>query len=92
MQRFALVLLGCLLASNLFAQSSADTVRQAKKVNQRVSQHQAEVQRLQQDVSQQESASQQAAERLQQQDRTIAELRKQLKAAQDNARTPATGH
>jgi septal ring factor EnvC (AmiA/AmiB activator) len=92
MQRFGLVLLGCLLASNLFAQSSAGAVRQAEKVNQRVTQHQAEVQRLQQDVNQQESASQQAAERLQQQDRTIAELRKQLKAAQAGANAPATGH
>ena len=92
MQRFGLVLLGCLLASNLFAQSSAETARQTEKVNQRVAQHQAEVQRLQQDVSQQESASQQAADRMQQQDRAIAELRKQLKAAQDSAKTPATGH
>jgi septal ring factor EnvC (AmiA/AmiB activator) len=91
MQRFVLVL-GCALASNLFAQTSADIVRQAEKVNQRVTQHQAEVQRLQQDVSQQESASQQAADRLEQQDRTIAELRKQLKAAQASAKAPATGH
>jgi septal ring factor EnvC (AmiA/AmiB activator) len=90
MQRFVLVL-GCVLASNLFAQTSADTVRQADKVNQRVTQHQAEVQRLQQDVSQQESASQQAAERLEQQDRTIAELRKQLKAAQASTKAPPTG-
>ncbi|HKT27737.1 hypothetical protein [Dyella sp.] len=92
MQRFGLVLLGCLLASTLFAQTSADTARQTEKVNQRVVQHQAEVQHLQEDVSQQESASQQAAERLQQQDRTIAELRKQLKAVQNNAKAPATGH
>ena len=87
-----LVLLGCVLASNLFAQSSGDTARQAEKVSQRVAQHKAEVQHLQQDVSQQESASQQAAERLEQQDRTIAELRRQLKAAQGSAKTPATGH
>lgn len=91
MRHVVLVLLGCLLASHLFAQSSADTVRQAEKVNQRVTQHQVEVQRLQQDVSQQESASQQAAERLEQQDRTIAELRRQLKAAQDGAKAPASG-
>ncbi|GGA52191.1 hypothetical protein [Dyella nitratireducens] len=92
MRHVGLVLLGCLLASNLFAQSSADSARQTEKVNQRVIQHQAEVQRLQQDVNQQESASQQAADRLQQQDRTIAELRKQLKAVQGSAKTPAAGH
>ncbi|HUB90231.1 MAG TPA: hypothetical protein VMA74_10965 [Dyella sp.] len=92
MRHVGLVLLGCVLVSNLFAQSSGDTARQAEKLNQRVAQHQAEVQRLQQDVSQQESASQQAADRLQQQDRAIAELRKQLKAAQDSAKTPAVGH
>ncbi|GLQ89742.1 hypothetical protein [Dyella flagellata] len=92
MQRFGLVLLGCLLASKVFAQSSADTVSRVEEVHQRVAQHQSEVQHLQQDVSQQESASQQAADRLQQQDRTIAELRRQLKAAQQGAKTPATGH
>lgn len=92
MQRFGLALLGCLLASNLFAQSSGDATRQTEKLNQRVTQHQAEVQHLQQDVTQQESASQQAAARLQQQDRTIAELRKQLKAAKDGAKTSAAGH
>ncbi|RDS79842.1 hypothetical protein DWU98_15460 [Dyella monticola] len=92
MQRFGLVLLGCLLASNLFAQSSAETAHQAATVSQQVAQHQAEVQHLQKDVSQQESASEQAAEQLQQQDRTIAELRKQLKAAQDAPSRQPAGH
>jgi TolA-binding protein len=92
MHRFGLGLLGCLLATGLWAQSSPDTARVAAKTNQDVARHQAEVQRLQQDVGRQESASQQAAERLQQQDRTIAELRKQLKAAQAASTGSAAGY
>ncbi|RUL78432.1 hypothetical protein EKH80_05595 [Dyella choica] len=84
--------MGCLLVSNLFAQSSNDTARQVETANQRVAQHQSEVQRLQHDVSQQESASQEAAGRLEQQDRTIAELRRQLKAAQEGPKAPAAAH
>ncbi len=45
-----------------------------------------------QNVGQQESASREAAERLQQQDRTIAQLRQQLKAAQEASKAPAAGH
>ena len=92
MRHVGLVLLGCMFASDLFAQSSGDIARRTEKLNQRVAQHQAEVQRLQQDVSRQESASQQAADRLQQQDQAIAELRRQLKAAQDSAKAPSAGH
>jgi septal ring factor EnvC (AmiA/AmiB activator) len=87
-----LVLLGCLLAFNGWAQSSTATSREAAKINQRVTQHQAEVQRLQHDVSQQESASQQAAQKLQQQDQAIAELRKQIEAAQQSSKTPPAKH
>lgn len=43
---------------------------------------QAEVTRLAQDLHRQESDSRRASERLRQQDRTIAELRKQLHALQ----------
>jgi septal ring factor EnvC (AmiA/AmiB activator) len=93
MQRIALVLVGGLLASaSVWAdpQSAANANAQAvAHVNQRVAQHQAEVDHLQQDVGQQESARVQDAERLQQQDRTIAELRQQLKAAQDAAKVKA---
>lgn len=92
MRRFGLVLLGCLLSSVSFAQSSSESTKAVANVNQRVAQHQAEVQRLQKNVTQQESASQQAAERLQQQDRTIAELRKQLKATQDASKPSVPGH
>ncbi|MBM7127657.1 hypothetical protein ISP19_19970 [Dyella flava] len=60
-------------------------------MNQRIARHQAEVDHLQKDVGQQETASQQAAARLQQQDRTIAELRQQLKATQQT-KGSATGH
>ena len=63
-----------------------------KGVSQRVAQNQAEVERLQKDVGQQESASREAAERLQQQDRAIAQLRQQLKAAEEASKTPVSGH
>ena len=92
MQRFGLVLLGCLFVSSIWAQSPPDTSKQADKISQQVAQHQTEVERLQQDVNQQESASQQAAEKLQQQDRAIAELRKQLKAAEGASKAPQAGH
>ncbi|HUA81812.1 MAG TPA: hypothetical protein VL997_15665 [Dyella sp.] len=92
MHRFGLVLLGCVLSSVSLAQSSSESPQAIAHANRQVSQHQAEVQRLQKDVTQQETASQQAAERLQQQDRTIAELRKQLKATQDASKLPVAGH
>ena len=92
-------LLGLVLAGSLLVASTAwadpppsAANAKAAKVNQRVAQHQAEVQRLQKDVSQQESASRQAAARLQQQDRAIAALRQQLKAAQEAGKTPPDGH
>jgi septal ring factor EnvC (AmiA/AmiB activator) len=92
MQRFGLVLLGCLFAIQGWAQSSTATSREAAKVNQQVARHQAEVQRLQQDVSKQESASQQAAQKLQQQDQAIAELRKQIEAARQASKVPSGKH
>jgi septal ring factor EnvC (AmiA/AmiB activator) len=92
MQRFGLVLLGCVCFSNIWAQSSPDTSKQAEKISQQVAQHQSEVQRLQQDLNQQESASQQAEEKLQQQDRAIVELRKQLQAAKEASKPQEAGH
>jgi septal ring factor EnvC (AmiA/AmiB activator) len=53
-----------------------------------VARSQAEVKRLEQDLDRQESDSKRASERLQQQDRTIAELRKQLQKLRAN---PAAG-
>jgi septal ring factor EnvC (AmiA/AmiB activator) len=96
MQRIALVLVGCLSAWSMAwadppSSTTAATPPAVAHMNQRIAQHQSEVNHLQKDVGQQESASQQAAERLQQQDRTIAELRQQLKAAQEAAKAPA-GH
>jgi septal ring factor EnvC (AmiA/AmiB activator) len=96
MRHRALVFAGALL---VWAVALADpppsgtstTQKAIAGVNQRVAQNQTEVAHLQQDVGQQESASQQAAERLQQQDRTIEELKRELKAAQD-AKKPAGGH
>jgi septal ring factor EnvC (AmiA/AmiB activator) len=96
MQCTALVLVGCLLASSVtWADPPSGTTSTSPAVahlNQRIARHQAEVDHLQKDVGQQESASQQAAERLQQQDRTIAELRQQLKATQNATKAPVTGH
>jgi septal ring factor EnvC (AmiA/AmiB activator) len=96
MQRITPVLF--LLAGSLLVSAAAWADPQSvssqaiNKVNQRVAKNQAEVEHLQKDIGQQESASQQAAERLQQQDRTIAELRQQLKAAQEASKAPAAGH
>ena len=94
-----LVLAGVLLVSTVVladpppSTSGTQTTHKAVAgVNQRVAQHEAEVAHLQQDVGQQESASQQAAEHLQQQDRTIEELKRELKAAQDASQKPAAGH
>ncbi|QAU23463.1 hypothetical protein EO087_05260 [Dyella sp. M7H15-1] len=83
MHRIAWLLVGCSWSwSAAWANPSAASPM-AACLNQRIAQHQAEVDHLQKDVGRQESASQQAAQRLQQQDRTIAELRQQLKAAQE---------
>jgi septal ring factor EnvC (AmiA/AmiB activator) len=97
MQRGALVLAVCLLpwaavwADPPPSSTAASPVQ--TRVNQRITQRQVEVDHLQRDVGQQESASRQDADRLQQQDRTIAELRQQLKAAQQAANAPpAAGH
>jgi septal ring factor EnvC (AmiA/AmiB activator) len=92
MRRIALVLVGGLLASTAVwagpppASPSSPAVT---GMNLRIAKHQAEVDHLQKDVGQQEAASQQAAERLQQQDRTIAQLRQQLEAAQQAGAAPA---
>ena len=91
-RRSGLVLLGCLVAFNAWAQSSRDTAQEATDVRQQVARHQTEVQRLQQDVSQQESASQQAAQKQQQQDQAIAELRKQIEAARQASKVPSGKH
>jgi len=91
----ALVVAVCLLPLAAWADPPSSGTASSPAVaslNQRIAQHQAEVDHLQQHVGQQESASRQAAERLQQQDRTIAELRQQLKAAQQAAKAPAAGH
>jgi peptidoglycan hydrolase CwlO-like protein len=97
MQRIVAVMVCCLLASagaQAGAQSSGAAVsaKSLNATNERVVKRQAEVDHLQKDVGQQEATSQDATERLQQQDRTIAELRQQLKAAQEASRTPAAGH
>jgi septal ring factor EnvC (AmiA/AmiB activator) len=92
-----LALAGALLVSAIVladpppSTSGTPTQKAVTSVNQRVVQHEAEVAHLQQDLGQQESASQQAAEHLQQQDRTIEELKRELKAAQDASQKPSAG-
>jgi septal ring factor EnvC (AmiA/AmiB activator) len=97
MQRCVLVFVGCclLMWSAAWADPPSGSTAASPTVtrmNQRIAQHQSEVDHLQKDVGQQESASEQAAQRLQQQDRSIAELRQQLKAAQEASKPPAPGH
>jgi septal ring factor EnvC (AmiA/AmiB activator) len=97
MQRIALVVMGFLLVSagawaGPQASDTSNTAKSVASLNQRVVKNQADIDRLQKDVGLQESASHEAAERLQQQDRTIAQLREQLKAAQEASKTPAAGH
>jgi septal ring factor EnvC (AmiA/AmiB activator) len=97
MHRIVLVLASCLLASAAAwadpqPSGVAGNATAVTRLNQRIAQHQAEVDHLQKDVGQQESASQQAEERLQQQDRTIAELRQQLKAARQAGNASEAGH
>jgi peptidoglycan hydrolase CwlO-like protein len=99
MRHRVLVLAGALLVSTVVladppssASGTETTQKTVTSVNRRVVQHEAEVAHLQQDVGQQESASQQAAERLQQQDRTIEQLKRELKATEDASRKPTTGH
>jgi peptidoglycan hydrolase CwlO-like protein len=99
MRHRVLVLAGALLISTVVladppssVSGTETTQKTVTSVNRRVTQHEAEVAHLQQDVGQQESASQQAAERLQQQDRTIEQLKRELKATEDASRKPSTGH
>jgi septal ring factor EnvC (AmiA/AmiB activator) len=87
----ALLVSAIVLADPPTSTSSTPTQKAVTSVNQRVVQHEAEVAHLQQDLGQQESASQQAAEHLQQQDRTIEELKRELKAAQDASQKPSAG-
>ncbi|RDS85743.1 hypothetical protein [Dyella psychrodurans] len=96
--RFAVaVVVGCLLVSmHAWAgpqvSGTAASAKSVTATNAKVVKNQAEVDRLQKDVGQQESVNQDAAERLQQQDRTIAQLRDQLRATQEASKRPADGH
>lgn len=62
--------------------ASAPAKASLSGVTRRLARHQAEVQHLQQDVARQEADSARASERLQQQDKTIADLQRQLQALQ----------
>ncbi|HTV84319.1 MAG TPA: hypothetical protein VME63_02870 [Dyella sp.] len=92
----AVILGGLLMCTQAFAgpQASGAAVgdKSVTAAHAKVASSQAEVDRLQQHVGQQESVSRDAAARLQQQDRTIAQLREQLKAAQKTSKKPVDGH
>ena len=64
----------------------------ARKNAAAVTRQRTEVQRLQQDVAAQESGSRAAAQRLKQQDAEIAELQRQLQAAQQAGAASDKGH
>jgi septal ring factor EnvC (AmiA/AmiB activator) len=59
-------------------------------LEQRISQQTAEVKRLQQDVAEQEAKNKQAEVRLQEQDKTIADLQRQLKELKSAPATDGT--
>ena len=90
-----LVLIGLLAAVPSWANASAiQPVPAARPTHQRagvIARQQAEVQRLQKDVTAQESDSRAAAEKLRQQDAEIAELRRQLQAAQRTGKAAGEG-
>ncbi|HKR76305.1 MAG TPA: hypothetical protein VJR95_06540 [Rhodanobacter sp.] len=92
-----LALAAMLAASPLWArgqQSGTEAAPVAKAVRKNaaaVTRQRAEVQRLQQDVAAQESGSRSAAQRLKQQDAKIAELQRQLQAAQQAGQPTARG-
>jgi hypothetical protein len=91
-----LALAGALAAAPLWARAQqAPDVHASKAVHQEaaaVTRQRTEVQRLRHDVAAQESGSQAAAQRLQQQDAEIAELQRQLQAAQQGGAAADKGH
>jgi hypothetical protein len=94
-----LALVGVLPAAPLWAQAqqqpAAATTPVSKAVHGNaaaVAKQREAVQRLQSDVAAQEADSQAAAEKLKQQDAEIAELRRQLQAAQQAGAAAAPQH
>ncbi|MEW9570657.1 hypothetical protein ABQJ54_02760 [Rhodanobacter sp. Si-c] len=96
-----MLLAGVLLAAPLSAQAwqqpAANAARVARAVHKNaaaVDQQRAKVQDLQHDVAAQEAGSRAAAQRLEQQDAEIAELQRQLQAAQQAGAgaAPGKGH
>jgi len=90
-----LVLAGALAVAPQWAcaqQSTGTHVSKAvRKQAAAVARQRAEVQRLQRDVAAQESGSHAAAQRLKQQDEEIAELQRQLQAAQSSGAAAGRG-
>jgi uncharacterized protein HemX len=91
-----LALAGALVAAPLWARTQHSATIHVSKVAHKdadaVAQQRAEVQRLQHSVAAQESGSQAAARRLRQQDSEIAELQRQLQAAQQAGPVAGKGH
>jgi hypothetical protein len=90
-----LTLAGILAVMPLWARAQPSTDTHASKAVRKqtaaVARQRAEVQRLQRDVAAQESGSHAAAERLKQQDAKIAELQRQLQAAQPSGAAAGQG-
>lgn len=84
-----LVLIGLLAAVPSWAGASA--IKPVPAARAAMARQQAEVRRLQKDVTAQESDSRAAAEKLRQQDAEIAELRRQLQAAQRTGKVAGAG-
>ena len=94
-----LVLAGVLLAAPLWAhawqQPATDAAHVSRAVHKNVAavdRQRAKVQDLQHDVAAQEAGSRAAAQRLKQQDAEIAELQRQLQAAQQAGAATGKGH
>ena len=94
-----LALAGVLLAAPPWAHARQQPAAHAAHVSKTaheeaaaVARQRAQVQRLRHDVAAQESGSQAAAQRLKQQDAEIAELQRQLQAAQQAGAAAGKGH
>lgn len=72
----------CISAQTSVRPGASTATQSVPHVKRKLVRNEAEVKRLERDVRQQESDSKQAGERLQQQDKTIADLHKQLQELQ----------
>ncbi|RDD83418.1 hypothetical protein DVJ77_02215 [Dyella tabacisoli] len=80
--KLAGLVFGLCVVGAAWADGASKPVSSAKqaKIEQQLAQRNAEIEQLRQDVKVQEAKSRETDQRLQQQDRTMADLRKQLSA------------